>query len=164
MASRKKFITNYTIEQMEEILNSKADYRVAMRLMTCILVAKGFSVSDLEKIFYYKSAARYFYWARRFNEEGLNGLTDKEGRGRKSKLTEANYEELKNILVYKSPDEFGFNSHVWNGEIITDLIKQKYGISYQKANIYIMLKKKLKLVNLKSFGIQEARGVGIKGL
>jgi len=149
---RKKFITNYTIEEMEKLLHSKEEYRIAMRLMTCILVAKGFSVTELQKIFYYKSAARYFFWARRFNEEGMEGLYDKEGRGRRAKLEEDDYAKLKTILLTKTPDEFGYKSKVWNGEIIQELIKKQFGINYRKANVYIMLKKKLKIINKKSLG------------
>ena len=155
--SRKKFITNYSIEEIEELLHSKEDYRIAMRLMTCLLVAKGFSVTDLQKFFYYKSAARYFFWARRFNREGIEGLLDREGRGRKSKLTEKDYDELKDILIHKSPREYGFDSKVWNGQIITDLIAMRYGIVYRKANIYIMLKKKLGLINRKAVGVIEPK-------
>jgi len=155
--NRKKFITNYSIEEIEELLHSKEDYRIAMRLMTCLLVAKGFSVTDLQKLFYYKSAARYFFWARRFNTEGIEGLLDREGRGRKSKLTEKDYAELKEILIHKTPREFGFDSQTWNGQIITDLITMRYGIVYRKANIYIMLKKKLGLINRKAVGVFETK-------
>ncbi len=149
---RKKFITRYTIEEMEKLLHSKEEFRVAMRLMTCILVAKGFSVTELQKIFYYKSAARYFFWARRFNEEGIEGLRDREGRGRRAKLTESDYKQLKTILLTQTPEDFGFDSKIWNGQIITDLIKKEFGVDYRKANIYIMLKKKLKLHNRKALG------------
>jgi transposase len=152
---RKKFITNYTIEEMEKLLHSKEDFRIAMRLMTCILVAKGFSVTELQKIFYYKSAARYFFWARRFNEEGLEGLRDREGRGRRAKLTDKDYKKLKEILLSKTPEDFGYDTKIWNGQIITDLIKKEFGVDYRKANIYIMLKKKLKLVNRKALGFQK---------
>jgi transposase len=152
---KKKFITNYSIADMEKLLHSKEDFRIAMRLMTCILVAKGFSVTELQKIFYYKSAARYFFWARRFNDEGLEGLRDREGRGRRAKLTKKDYDKLKGILTNNSPEEFGFDSKIWNGQIITDLIEQQFGIEYRKANIYIMLKKKLKLSNKKSLGFKD---------
>jgi transposase len=149
---RKKFITNYTIEEMEKLLHSKEEYRIGMRLMTCILVAKGFSVTELQKIFYYKSAARYFFWARRFDEEGIEGLMDREGRGRRARLSEEDYELLKHILLNDTPEDHGFDAKNWNGQIITSLIRKKFGIAYRKANIYIMLKKKLRLVNRKGLG------------
>jgi hypothetical protein len=72
-------------------------------------------------------------------------------------LTEKEYEELKHILLNKTPEDYGFSSKVWNGQIITDLIKQKFDVNYRKANIYIMLKKKLKLINRKSFGVMELK-------
>ncbi|HPD65647.1 MAG TPA: helix-turn-helix domain-containing protein [Bacteroidia bacterium] len=150
---RKQFITNYTIEDMEKLLHSREEFRIAMRLMTCILVAKGFSVTELQKIFYYKSAARYFYWARRFNEEGLAGLEDREGRGRKAKLTEADYEKLKNILLNRAPSDYGLSGKNWNGQNINELIRKEFGVEYQKANVYIMLKNKLGLTNKKLWRI-----------
>jgi len=152
---RKKFITNYSIEEMERLLHSKEDYRIAMRLMTCILVAKGFSVTELQKIFYYKSAARYFFWARRFNEEGIDGLRDREGRGRRAKLTAKDYKQLRKILLNDTPEDHGFDAKVWNGQLITDLILEEFGVEYRKANIYIMMKKKLKLINRKALGFQK---------
>jgi transposase len=152
---KKKIITNYTVEEIEELLHSKEEYRVAMRLMACLFVAKEFSIADLQNIFYYKSAARYFFWARRFNKEGIDGLIERGGRGRKSKLSDKEFEELRDILINKSPREFGFDSKNWNGQIITDLIMKRYGIEYQKANIYIMLKTKLGIVNKKKEGIFE---------
>jgi len=150
---RKQFITNYSIDDMEKILHSKEEYRIAMRLMTCILVARGFSVTELQKIFYYKSAARYFYWARRFNEEGIEGLYDREGRGRRAKLNDEDYNKLKDILLTKSPGDFGLEGKNWNGQLINELVSKEFGVDYRKANIYILLKKKLKLKNKRILGL-----------
>jgi len=141
---KKLEINNYSVEDLLALLRSNSDYLVGVRLLALIQIAKGKSSRDLEDIFD-KSHSRFCVWVNNFNEYGLEGIKDKSGRGRNSKLSEIELAELKNVVLNKSPEEYGYNTATWNGLLLIDFISNKYHVSYKKANIYVILKQKLGL-------------------
>ena len=144
-------IPNYTIDDLETLLKSKPDYIVGVRLMALIQLKRGMSSWDLEKI-YYKSHSRYCIWAKRFNKAGIEGLKNNPRSGRRPCLSDKQLHELKGILLNESPQNFGYNAGTWTGMMLIDFISKKYGVSYKKANIYILLKRKLGLSYQKGRG------------
>ena len=141
---RKLEILNHSAKDLLDILRSNADYLTGVRLLALIQIAKGKSSRDLEDIFD-RSHSRFCVWVNNFNEYGLEGLKDKSGRGRISRLSKSELEELKEVVLNKSPEEYGYNTATWNGLLLIDFIENKYHISYKKANIYVILKQKLGL-------------------
>lgn len=141
---RKLEILNHSAKDLLDILRSNADYLTGVRLLALIQIAKGKSSRDLEDIFD-RSHSRFCVWVNNFNEYGLEGLKDKSGRGRISRLCKSELEELKDVVLNKSPEEYGYNTATWNGLLLIDFIENKYHISYKKANIYVILKQKLGL-------------------
>ncbi len=141
---RKLEILNHSAKDLLDILRSNADYLTGVRLLALIQIAKGKSSRDLEDIFD-RSHSRFCVWVNNFNEYGLEGLKDKSGRGRISRLSKSELEELKDVVLNKSPEEYGYNTATWNGLLLIDFIENKYHISYKKANIYVILKQKLGL-------------------
>lgn len=136
---QKLSIPNFTIEELESILNSNADYVVGSRIMALIQIKKGLSSRKLEEL-YYKSHSRFCVWVRNFNKDGVAGLKDKTKSGRKPKLDHAQMEALKCVLANNRPDEFGFNSATWSGPLIGAYISKTYAVEYKKAQVYNILK------------------------
>jgi len=147
---QKLSIPNFTIEELENILNSNADYVVGSRIMALIQIKKGLSSRKLEEL-YYKSHSRFCVWVRNFNKDGVAGLKDKPKSGRKPKLDHAQMEALKCVLTNNRPDEFGFNSATWSGPLIVAYISKTYTVEYKKAQVYNILK-------TLGFSFQKARG------
>jgi len=141
---RKLEILNHTAEDLLGLLHSNSEYTTGVRLLALIQIAKGKSSRDLEDIFD-RSHSRFCVWVNNFNKYGIDGLKDKSGRGRISKLSKSELEELKDVVLNQSPEEYGYNTATWNGLLLIDFIENKYHISYKKANIYVILKKKLGL-------------------
>jgi transposase len=143
-------IPNYTVEDIEGLLESNPDYIIGMRLMALIQIKKGMSSRQLEA-FYYKSHARYCVWVNNFNANGLEGLANKPKSGRKPLLTVQQKESLADVLRSNRPDDLGFNSATWNGPLVCDYIKAAYGVEYKRAQVYNILKEL-------GFTVQKARG------
>ena len=137
-------IPNYTVEDLLKLLHSNQNYIIGIRLLALIQIAKGKSSRKLEDIFD-KSHSRFCVWAKNFNKYGIEGLKDKKGRGRNSRISKSELDELTHIVLNKSPEEYGYNTGTWNGMLLIDFIENKYQIKYKKANIYVILKRKLGL-------------------
>lgn len=144
-------INNYTTEELESILHSNPDYELGIRLMACIQVSRGMSSRQLQK-FYYKSHSRYCEWVKRLNQEGIEGLKVKPRSGRPPQLTQSDVEAIKDVLLNKIPEDFGYNSATWTGPMIIDYISKHYKVKYKKANIYVLMKEKMGLSYQKGRG------------
>lgn len=79
-------------------------------------------------------------WVHQFEQEGIEGLRDKPGRGRKSQLSDELYERVRQVLINETPENHGFNTETWTGQLLIEYIKNEFGISYKKAQIYNIIK------------------------
>ena len=91
-------------------------------------------------------------WVHQFEKEGIEGLKDKEGRGRKPRLGSSQLAGLKALLSKESPADHGFNTATWTGPILIQWIKKQHGFEYKKAQIYNIIK---------SLGFSYQKGKGI---
>lgn len=132
-------VKGYSVEEIKSLMNTDDKYKIGMRLYAVYQVAKGNSSRKLEE-FYQTSFKQITNWVHRFEKEGVEGLRDKKGRGRKSKLTQENLDALKILLIEKSPLDYGYNTATWNGVILIEWIKTHFSIEYKKTQIYNILK------------------------
>jgi len=126
-------IKGYTSEQIKK-------YKIGVKLHAIYQISQGLSSRRLVD-FYGFSFSQILNWAHRFEAEGVEGLKDKNGRGRKSKLTDSQLISLKELLMSKTPLDFGHNTSTWTGALVTKLIKDYFGVLYGQANVYNLLKK-----------------------
>jgi transposase len=147
---RKLSIPNYTVEELENMLNNNPDYIIGSRLLALIQIKKGMSSRKLEEL-YYKSHSRFCSWVNSFNKNGIEGLKNKHRSGRIPKLNQIQKQELKHVLQNNRPSDFNFNTALWNGPIVVEFIKNKFGVEYKKAQIY-------NLLNQIGFTYQKAKG------
>ena len=132
-------IKGYTPEEIKSLFNEKKELRTGMRLYAVYQVALGKPSRQLED-FYNVSFKQILNWAHRFEEEGLAGLSDRPGRGRKPLLDDGQKKELAEVLQEKQPGEFGYNSATWTGPLLIDWIKDRFGAEYKKVQIYNIIK------------------------
>jgi transposase len=126
--------------EIKKLLNDNESYTIGVRLNLVYLVALGHSSRKLSEI-HNISFKQITNWVHRFEEEGIDGLKDRKGRGRHSTLSEEELFEIKKSIVNQKPNNYGYNSDKWTGPIIKQWIKSTYGIEFQKAQIYNIMNK-----------------------
>ena len=144
-------IKSHTPEEIKSLFNERKELKTGMRLYAVYQVALGKPSRELED-FYNVSFKQILNWAHRFEEEGLESLSDRPGRGRKPLLDEGQKKELADVLLKKQPEEFGYNSATWTGPLLIDWVKDNFGIKYQKVQIY-------NIIRSLGFSFQKGKGV-----
>jgi transposase len=128
-------IENYTSEELKSLLRKDEKFQQGVRLFACYQVSLGMRPKDLEGI-YDTSFKSICNWVHRLNEGGIEALIDKEKPGRSKRLTEESLAEIREIIITKSPEIYGYNSSTWNGPLLIEFIKKTYKVEYKKAQIY----------------------------
>lgn len=144
-------IKGHTAESIKALIRKDERYTIGLRLYAVYQVAKGQSSRKLEDL-YNTSFKQITNWVHRFEEEGLDGLRDKAGRGRKDKLTLSQKQKIVMLLKNELPTKYGFNTATWTGPLLIIWIKKEFKIEYKKAQIYNILK---------GLGFSYQRGKGI---
>lgn len=132
-------VKGYTSEQIKALIKKEDKYTVGWRLHAVYQVSLGLSSRKLEEL-YHTSFKQITNWVHRFEDEGLDGLIDKPGRGRKSRLLVDQKEKLLDVILNGSPTSFGYNTETWTGPLVIDFIEKEFGVSYKKAQVYNILK------------------------
>lgn len=144
-------VKGYSPEEIKSLFRDDERYTIGIRLYAVYQVALGQPTRKMEDL-YNTSFKQITNWVHQFEKEGINGLKDKAGRGRKARLGKEKSEELKDILQMKKPTEYGYNTATWTGPVLIEWIDKHWGISYKKAQIYNILK---------SLGFSYQKGKGI---
>lgn len=132
-------IKGYTAEQIRSLFKKDDRYTIGLRLYAVYQVALGQPSRKLEDL-YHTSFKQITNWVHRFEEEGIEGLKDKSGRGRTSKLNKDQILKLEGIMTQTQPSDYGYNTATWTGPLLIDWIKKEFGVEYKKAQIYNILK------------------------
>ena len=140
-----------SVSEIENILKSKEDYKIAARLVSLLPIAKGGSSRKAEELLLL-SHNQICIWVKRFNEFGIEGLKDKPKTGRKPKISPEQLVWLKNVVINESPTIYGFNTETWTAPLIVKIIETYCYIKYSDDMVYIILKKKLGLTHKKGKG------------
>lgn len=132
-------VKGYTPKQIRALYRSDDKYTIGIRLYAVYQVSLGKPSRTLEEL-YNTSFKQITNWVHQFEKDGVDGLRDKPGRGRKSQLSNEQLEELRQVLFNEPPDTKGFNTSTWSGPILREYIKKQYDIDYKKAQIYNIIK------------------------
>jgi transposase len=73
-------------------------------------------------------------WLQWYEADGLSGLLTTKAPGPPRKLSEEQRQQLI-VLIEAGPLAAGYQSGVWTGPMVGDLIEQRYGVSYHKHNV-----------------------------
>jgi transposase len=144
-------VKGYTPSSIKALIRADERYTIGLRLYAVYQVSLGMSSRQVEEL-YHTSFKQITNWVHRFEKEGINGLKDKPGRGRTSKLDEAARNRIISLLKIESPTDHGYNTATWTGPLLIDWIQKEYGILYKKAQIYNIIK---------SLGFSHQKGRGI---
>ena len=137
-------------EEIKAMFRDDERYTIGIRLYAVYQVALGQPSRKLEEL-YNTSFKQITNWVHRFENEGIDGLRDKEGRGRTARLQVDQRTRL-GALLKENPEKHGYNSATWTGPMLIEWIEKEYGIIYKKAQIYNILKSL-------GFSYQKGRGI-----
>jgi len=138
-------------KEIEALLKSKEDYKIALRLVSILPLAKGESSRKAQELLLL-SHNQILIWAKRYLTKGIKGLEDKPKTGRKSKISEEQLQWLKGLVLNQSPTQYGFNTETWTAPMLVQMIEKECKIKYSDDMVYIILKKKLGLTYKKGRG------------
>jgi len=146
-----KQVKGYTPADIRSLFNTEDKYKIGIRLYAVYQVSLGKPSRELETL-YNTSFKQILNWVDRFQAAGVEGLKDKKGRGRKSRLSEEQKQQLRTLLSERQPLDYSYNSATWTGPLLIDWIAKQWGISYKKTQIYTVIKSL-------GFTYQKSRGV-----
>jgi len=140
MTKKSKAINQSDIDEILNLINSKIDYNLGIKLNAILQVMKGKSPRKICE--YYNCSFRIIYiWFDNYMKFGLEGLFDDHRSGRPSQLSSDELEKIRIMILEESPVDKGYNTGTWTGPILTDYISKEFGVFYKKAEIYVILKK-----------------------
>jgi putative transposase len=105
--------------------------RILKRLRFIRYRYQGFSVETSAHLVGITKSVGYT-WQKRWNEGGYEGLMPRHGGGRPTKLSQAQIEQLKVLLLQRDR---------WTTSEVKDLINREFGVEYTPKQIRIILKK-----------------------
>jgi len=144
-------VGNYQPEDIKALFRDDERYTIGIRLYAVYQVSLGQPSRKLEDL-YNTSFKQITNWAHRFEKEGIDGLRDKDGRGRTARLNEDQHSRITAVLAQEPPTDHGYNNATWIGPMLIEWIEKHYQISYRKAQIYNIIK---------SLGFTYQKGRGI---
>ena len=144
-------IKGYEPEQIKALFRKDERYTIGIRLYAVYQVALGQPSRKLEEL-YHTSFKQITNWVHQFEKEGIDGLRDKQGRGRKSRLGSSHLARIKELLLNEPPSDHGFNTVTWTGPLLIEWIRKEYSLEYKKAQIYNIIR---------SLGLSYQKGKGI---
>lgn len=157
-----------TTAQIEAILKSKEDYKIATRLVCILPLTKGESSRKAQELLL-MSHNQILIWSKRFIKDGIDGLKDLPKTGRKPKINAEQLDWLKNLALTESPTKYGYNTETWTAPLLVDVLAKECNLIYSDDMVYVILKRKLGLTHKKGKGFypeanQEKRQIFVDAL
>ena len=91
-------LTENTIQKLQEIIKCEPKFRPRKRAESILLSYKGKTVKEIIEILDIKKQALY-EWFKNYENEGIEGLYDKLGKGRKLALGNIAIADIKAIAI-----------------------------------------------------------------
>lgn len=125
-------------------------YRVAKRIHAVILNSEGRSSGEIAYLLK-APRSRVSEWLANYEAYGLEGLLEGFRSGRPALLSEAQLEDLADI-VDSGPMAYGFDCGVWTSPMIARVIAERFGLGYHPGHVR-------KLLHRIGFSVQRPRRV-----
>jgi transposase len=123
--------TEHTVEELRAVAAKTGDGAQVRRLLAIALILEGLPRSEAaEQSGMHRQTLRD--WVHRYNEAGIAGLETRHGSGREPLLTEAQMNELKEIVV-KGPDPETAKVVRWRCVDLRDEVERRFGVRVNAA-------------------------------
>lgn len=132
-------LTDVTIEELQQALESVEEKTPTLRLIAAIAYKNGVTQSKLAEWFDVQRKTIY-NWLTRFDEQDLNlAIRDKHRPGRPRKLSTAQFDELKESL-HEPPTEVGLDVTAWTTDLVQQFIRERFEIDYSRSSCRRLMK------------------------
>jgi transposase len=111
---------------LQQEISRSSEARYDQRLHGLLFLSRGMSTYEVADLLGH-SPRTIQYWFHRFQEDGLSGLLDAEGRGRRSSLDAPQRKQL-GADLRKPPTVFGYPQGQWDGILLSHHIKRALGL------------------------------------
>jgi len=111
---------------IQQEIERNEESRYDHRLHGLLLVTAGQSCRQVAELFG-EDGTTVQRWVRRFEEGGLEGLREGERSGRPRTLEAKQWRKLQGDLR-KSPRDFGLAATLWDGPVLSEHLRQHYGV------------------------------------
>lgn len=79
-------------------------------------------------------------WVMAYKERGCSALLSRKPPGSKCRLTDAQLRKLE-LMVRKGPEAHGFDTGVWDANLVGELVRREFGVEYHPTTIRRILKR-----------------------
>jgi transposase len=112
---------------LQDEIRRSEESRYDHRLHGVLLVAQGMTCPEVARLL--GDAPRSVqYWLKRFEEDGLAGLSEKERSGRPRALSEKQLAVVDKVLR-QTPVAHGLSGNLWDGKTLSAFIEKRFRIS-----------------------------------
>ena len=101
---------------------------------------KGHSPEVVAEIFGFSRSSVYG-WLNRYDQGGYEALDSGKAPGAEAVITEAMDAWLKETVLQSTPMEHGYDTLLWNRDILAELLHRQFGISVSGVTVSLHLKK-----------------------
>jgi transposase len=124
---------------LQDEIRRSPDARYDHRLHGVLLVAEGMSCRQTAEVLG-DSHGTVVNWVRRFEESGFGGLSDQEGRGRRSRLRPAQMKQVETALR-RSPVDYGLPAQLWDGPLLSSFLEKQFGVTLRARQCQRMFRR-----------------------
>ncbi len=118
---------------LQDEIRRSEESRYDHRLHGVLLVAQGMTCPEVATLL--GDARRTVqYWVKRFEQDGLAGLVEKERPGRPSSLTSEQMDEVGQVLR-QVPRAFDLGENLWDGKTLSAFVKKRYRVPVGSAAV-----------------------------
>jgi len=110
----------------QQEISRSPEARYDHRLHGLLFLSRGMSAYEVADLLGH-SPRTIQYWFHRFQEDGLQGLLDAEGRGRRPSLDSHPRKQL-GADLRKPPTAFGYPQGQWDGILLSHHMKKVFGL------------------------------------
>ena len=80
-------------------------------------------------------------WINRFRKQGYEGLDTQKASGAVPVVSEEMETWLKETVIEKTPENFGYNTTLWTCDLLASLLAERFGVNVVGATIYYHLRR-----------------------
>lgn len=85
-----------------------------------------------------KCRATIISYLRNWNEMGIACITDNRGDNIVSEFTDEMMEDVRNVVMHKSPRDFDYDCSRWSCALISRYIEETYGLMYSESWVRLL--------------------------
>ena len=133
---------------LQDEIRRSEESRYDHRLHGVLLVAQGATCPEVGRLL--GDAPRTVeYWVRRFEAQGLAGLTEGQRSGRPRRLSDAQLQEVDRALR-QTPRDGGLTGTLWDGKTLSAWIEQRF-------QVHLAVRQCQRLFRLRGFRLRKPR-------